>query len=49
MLGLLNDVDDVSVQPFVPDGAVVALNVGVLLRLTRLDVRQDDALFLSPF
>jgi len=48
MLGLLDAVDDVLVQPFVPDGAVVALNVSVLLRLTRLDMGQDDALFLSP-
>ncbi len=35
-------------KPLMPDGAVVALDVGVLLRLARLDVRQGDAIFLSP-
>jgi hypothetical protein len=32
-----------------PDGAVVALNIGVLLRLAWLDMVQGDALVLSPF
>ena len=32
-----------------PDCAVVALNVGVLLRLSGLDVLDGNALFLSPF
>ena len=48
MLGLLDAVDDVLVKPFVPDRAVVALDVGVLLRLTRLDVCQGDAVLFSP-
>ena len=34
VLGLLDSIDDVLVQPFVPDGAVVSLDVCVLLRLT---------------
>jgi hypothetical protein len=38
VLGLLNAVDDVIIPPFMPDGAVVALDVGVLLGLTGLDV-----------
>ena len=49
VLSLLDTVDDILVQPFMPDRAVVALDVGVLLRLARLDMRQGDALFLSPF
>lgn len=32
---LLDASDDVLVQPFVADGAVVALDAGILLRLTR--------------
>lgn len=48
MLGLLDAVDVVLVQPFVLDGAVVALDVGVLLGLTGLDVGQGDAIFVSP-
>jgi hypothetical protein len=32
-----------------PDRAVVALDIGVLLRLTGLDVLDGDALFLGPF
>ena len=32
-----------------PNGAVVALDIGILLWLARLDVVQGDALVLSPF
>ena len=49
MLGLLDAFDDVLVQPFMPARAVVTRDVGVLLRLTGLEVGQGDALFLSPF
>ena len=38
VLRLLDAFNDVLVQPLVSDGAVVALDVGVLLRLTRLDM-----------
>jgi hypothetical protein len=48
VLGLPAAVDDVLVQPFVPDRAIVAIDVGVLLRLTRLDVRQGDAVLFRP-
>lgn len=48
MLGLLDAIDDVLIQPFMPDRAVVALDVGVLLGLSRLNVRQGDTLLFSP-
>ena len=32
-----------------PDGAVVALDVGILLRLAGLDVLDGNPLFISPF
>jgi hypothetical protein len=48
ILGLLDAFDDVLVEPFMPDGAVVALDVGVLLRLSGLDVLDGDAPFFSP-
>ena len=35
-------------QPFCPDCSVVALDVGVLLRLARLDVFKPDVAFLGP-
>ena len=38
MLGLLDCFDDVLVEPFVPNCAVVALDIGVLLGLAGLDV-----------
>ena len=47
MLCLLDAVDDVLVEPFVQDGAVILLDVGMLLRLTRLDVGQGDAMLFS--
>ena len=36
------------VQPFAPDRAVVALDVGVLLRLIGLDVDPGNPAFLGP-
>ena len=48
ILGLIDGFDDVLVQPFMPDGAVVALDIGVLLGLSGLDVLYDDATFLGP-
>lgn len=46
VLGLLNGFDDVLVQPFMPEGAVVSLDIGILLLLSRLDVLDGDAPFL---
>jgi hypothetical protein len=48
VLCLLDGFDDVLVEPFMSDGAVVALDVGVLLGLAGLDVLDRDATFLSP-
>ena len=49
ILGLLDVFNDVLVQPFVPDGAVAAFDVGVLLRLSGLNVLDGNPLFLCPF
>lgn len=49
ILCLLDAFDDVLVEPFVPDRAVVALDAGVLLRLSWLDVLDSNTLFLGPF
>jgi len=49
ILRLLYAFDDVLIQPFVPDSAVVTLDAGVLLRLSGLDVKDGNPLFLSPF
>jgi hypothetical protein len=49
VLRLLYVFNDVLVQPFVPDCAVVALNVSVLQRLSGLNVLDANALFFSPF
>ena len=38
VFGLLDALDDVLVQTCVPDRTIITLDVGVLLRLTRLDV-----------
>jgi hypothetical protein len=48
LLRLLDAFENVQVQPFVPNRPVVALDVGVLLGLAGLDVRQGDALLLGP-
>ena len=48
VLCLLDGFDDVLVEPFMPDGAVVALDIGVLLWLAGLDVLERDAAFLGP-
>ena len=45
----LDAFDDVLIQPFVPNRAVVALNIGVLLGLPWLDVLDGNPMFLSPF
>ena len=48
VLSLLDGFKDVLVQPFVPYRAIVALDVGVLLRLARLDICDADATVLGP-
>ncbi len=49
ILSLLDAFDDVLVQPFVPDGTVVALDIGVLLGLAGLNVLDGNPMFLSLF
>jgi len=49
ILGLLDTFDDILVEPFVPNRSVVALDVGVLLWLSGLDVLDRNAMFFSPF
>ena len=48
VLSLLDGFDDVLIQPLVPDRAVVALDVGVLLRLAGLDVPDGDPMLFGP-
>jgi len=49
VLCLLDSFNDVLVEPLVPDRAVVAFDVGVLLRLAGLDMLQEDVPFAGPF
>jgi hypothetical protein len=48
-LGLLDAFDDVLVEPLMPDGSVVTLDVGVLLRLAGLDMLDGNPMFIGPF
>jgi hypothetical protein len=48
VLGLLYGFDDILIQPFMPDRAVVTLDVGILLGLSGLDVLDGDAPPLGP-
>ncbi|MNY72849.1 hypothetical protein D3C86_2114980 [compost metagenome] len=48
-LCLLDAFDVVLVEPLMPDGAVVALDIGILLRLAGLDIAQGNALLFGPF
>ena len=48
VLHLLNRFEDVLAQPFAADGAIVTLDIGVLLGLAWLDVFKPNAVFLSP-
>jgi hypothetical protein len=49
VLRLLDAFDDVLVEPFMPNCAVVARDIGILLGLPGLDVLDRNALFLGPF
>ena len=49
LLDLLNAFENVQVQPFVPDRAIVALDISVLLRFPGLDMGLGDAPVLCPF
>jgi hypothetical protein len=41
--------DDVLVEPFIPNSSVIALDIGILLRLARLDILERDVALFSPF
>jgi hypothetical protein len=42
VLSLLDGFDNAPIEPFVPDSAIVALDIGVLLRLAELDIPNAD-------
>ena len=48
ILGLFYAFDDVLIQPFMPDGSVVTLNVSILLWLAGLDMIDLNVARLSP-
>ena len=48
ILCLLDAFDDVLVEPFMSDGAVVSLDASVLLGLAGLDVLDGDAPLFGP-
>ncbi len=47
ILCLLDAIDDLLIEPIMPDCAVVALDLGVLLWLAGLDFQNGDAPFLG--
>ena len=49
VLCLLDGFEDVLPQPFATNGAVLALDIGILLGLTGLDIFEPHIAFLSPF
>ena len=49
VLCLLNGFKDVLAQPFATNGAVIAFDVGVLLRLAGLDIFKPHVAFFSLF
>ena len=49
MLCLLDAFDNVLIQPFMPNRSVIALNIGILLRLAWLDMLDGDVTFFRPF
>jgi len=48
ILDLLDCVEDELAEPLLPDRSVVSLDIGVLLRISRLDVEDADAALLRP-
>jgi hypothetical protein len=48
VLCLLNRFKDLSVQPFAADGAIVTLDISVLLGFAWLDVFKSNTVLLSP-
>ena len=48
MLCLLDAFDNVLIQPFMPNRSVIALNIRIVLRLSRLDMLDRDVVLFSP-
>ena len=49
LLHLPYAVKNVQIKPFMPDRSIVALDIGVLLRLAGLDVVLSDSSSFGPF
>jgi len=48
LLYLLDRVEDELAEPFLADGPVIALDIGILLRLAGLDVEDADPALCRP-
>lgn len=49
MLCLLDCFDDILIEPFMPNGTIIAFDISILLRLARLDMLDRDVAALGPF
>ena len=49
MLRLLDCFDDILIEPFMPNGSIIAFDISILLRLARLDMLDRDVAALGPF
>ena len=47
-LGILDAHKHVLIEPVISDCSVIAFNTGILLKITRLDKHQGNAVFLGP-
>ena len=43
MLRLLDCFDDILIEPFMPNGSIIAFDISILLRLARLDMLDRSA------
>ena len=48
-MGLLDCFDYIVVEPFMPHGAFITLDIGILLRIAWLNVLDDVVAFARPF
>jgi hypothetical protein len=48
VLRLLDCLDDVLIQPFMPDSSIVTFDVRILLGFAWLDMHEDDVSFSGP-
>ena len=49
ILNLFQRFEVVLAEPFLPNSSIVALHIGILLRLTRLDIHQLNPTLCSPY